>query len=65
MIGLLEIVFASGIAGIIALVAIIDILRHEFNGNNKLIWVFVVLMLPLVGSILYFFIGRNQKIPSK
>jgi hypothetical protein len=65
MIGLLEIVFASGIAGIIALVAIIDILRHEFNGNNKLIWVLVVLMLPLVGSILYFFIGRNQKIPSK
>lgn len=61
MIGLLEIVFASGIAGIIALVAIIDILRHEFNGNNKLIWVLVVLMLPLVGSILYFFIGRNQK----
>ncbi len=65
MIGLLEIVFASGIAGIIALVAIFDILRHEFNGNNKLIWVLVVLMLPLVGSILYFFIGRNQKIPSK
>jgi hypothetical protein len=65
MIGLIEILFALVIIGIIALVAIIDILRHKFNGNDKLIWVLVVLILPVAGSMLYFFIGRKQKIPAE
>jgi hypothetical protein len=46
------------------LYAIIDILRNEFSGSNKIIWLLVTLFLPAVGAILYFFIGRKQKIPS-
>ena len=47
---------------ILPLIAIIDILRNEFNENNKLIWVLVVLLLPVLGAILYFIIGGKHKI---
>lgn len=42
--------------------ALIDILVHEFRGNNKLIWVIVVLFVGLLGPLLYFTIGRKQQI---
>lgn len=44
------------------LYVLIDILKSEFDGANKLIWLIVVFVLPFVGLILYFFIGRKQKI---
>ncbi len=47
---------------IIPLIALVDILRNEFPGNDKLIWVLVILFLWIIGAILYFFIGRKQKI---
>jgi uncharacterized BrkB/YihY/UPF0761 family membrane protein len=47
---------------IIPIIALIDVLKSEFTGNNKLIWVLVILLSWIIGAILYFFIGRNQKI---
>ena len=47
---------------IIPIIALVDILKSEFTGNNKLIWVLVVLLSWIIGAILYFFIGRNQKL---
>jgi hypothetical protein len=44
------------------LVALIDILRNEFTGSNKLIWLLAVTFFPLIGPILYYFIGTRQKI---
>lgn len=42
-------------------IALVDIIKSDFVGNNKLIWLLLVLLIPLLGVILYFFIGRNQK----
>jgi len=47
---------------LIPIIALIDILRNEFTGNNKLIWILVVLLSNLIGAILYFIIGVNHKI---
>ncbi|HSM48843.1 MAG TPA: PLD nuclease N-terminal domain-containing protein [Draconibacterium sp.] len=47
---------------IIPIIALVDVLRNEFTGNNKIIWVLVILLSWIIGAILYFFIGRNQKI---
>ena len=47
---------------VIPIIALIDILRSEFVGNNKLIWVLVILLTWILGAILYYFIGRKQKI---
>lgn len=46
---------------IIPLIALVDILKSKFEGNDKLIWVLVVLFLGVLGAVLYFFIGRKQK----
>jgi uncharacterized membrane protein YdjX (TVP38/TMEM64 family) len=43
------------------IIALIDILKSKFEGNNKIVWVLVVLFLNLLGAILYFTIGRKQK----
>jgi hypothetical protein len=46
--------------------ALIDILKNEFTtGTNKLIWFLLVIFLPLLGVICYYFIGMKQKLPAK
>jgi Phospholipase_D-nuclease N-terminal len=50
---------------LIAIICLIDILRNEFPGHNKMIWFLVVFLLPLIGSVLYFFIGTDQKVKPK
>jgi len=47
---------------IIPIIALIDVLKNEFTNNNKIIWVLVILLTWIIGAILYYFIGRNQKI---
>jgi len=59
---ILIILFALSIFAILPLIALIDILRNEFTGSNKLIWVVVSIFLPFLGPILYFAIGRHQKL---
>ena len=41
--------------------SLVDILRHEFRGNNKIVWIIVVLMLPILGVFLYFLLGKKQQ----
>jgi hypothetical protein len=49
--------------GIIStIIALIDILKSEFTGNNKIVWLLVVLFTNFFGTILYFLVGRKQKI---
>ncbi len=50
------------VALLFPVIALIDILRNEFSGNNKLIWVLVVIFFSFIGTILYFIIGRKQRI---
>jgi len=44
------------------IIELVDILRSNFQGNDKVVWVIVVIFFPLLGSILYFIIGRSRKI---
>ncbi|MEN8223785.1 MAG: PLD nuclease N-terminal domain-containing protein [Bacteroidota bacterium] len=47
---------------LLPVIALIDILRSEFTGSNKIVWVVVVICLPMLGTLLYFMIGVHQKI---
>ncbi len=38
-----------------------DVLKGRFAGQDKLIWVLVILFLPFVGSLLYWVIGAKQR----
>jgi len=50
------------LAIILPILALISILKSEFKGNDKLIWVLVALFLPFFGSIKYFIIGRPNRL---
>jgi hypothetical protein len=45
---------------ILDIYAIILILSGRGSPGNKLLWVIIVLLLPPIGAILYFLIGRGQ-----
>lgn len=47
---------------ILPIIVLVDILKSKFNGNDKIIWVLVVIFLGILGVTLYYFIGRKQKI---
>lgn len=40
------------------IVALVDCLKS--NNPNKLVWVLVIILLPLLGSILYFLLGKSK-----
>lgn len=43
--------------------AIIDIVRSNFTDNNqKLVWILIVILVPLIGTILYFALGRSGRV---
>ncbi len=47
---------------LLPLLALISALMSDFPGNEKILWVVIILLLPFLGSVLYFLIGRNQRI---
>jgi len=44
------------------LLALISTLINNFPGNDKIIWVLVIIFLPFLGSLLYFLIGRDRQL---
>lgn len=48
---------------LVPIIALIDVIRSNFQGtNDKLIWVIVILFLNIIGAVLYWTIGRTQRI---
>ena len=54
----------GGILGLIVLVldiiAIVDVLKSSMDTGKKALWIILVLILPVVGMVLYFLIGKKQ-----
>lgn len=47
---------------ILFLISIKDILKSKFESDNdKLIWVLLVILVPIIGPLLYIFIGKRQR----
>jgi hypothetical protein len=47
---------------LLPLLALISVLTNQFRGNEKIMWVVIIILLPFLGSLLYFLIGRNNAI---
>jgi len=47
---------------LLPIVTLINLLKSRFANNDKLVWTIVVVFLPFIGSLLYWMIGRKQKI---
>jgi hypothetical protein len=56
--------FGYGLVGLIELVlvvwAIVDLLSSRRFTPTTLIWLLIILVLPVLGAILYFLIGRGR-----
>lgn len=61
---ILLILIIGGFGIILPIIALVDILRSNFKGNDKIVWVLVVIFFNIFGSILYFLIGRKQRLAS-
>lgn len=49
---------------LLPVLALISLLRSEFQDKAlKVVWVLMILLVPLIGPLLYFIIGRRQRIP--
>jgi hypothetical protein len=43
---------------ILAVLTIVDVLRHPYRGTTKAVWIVLVVLLPVVGSIVYWLTRR-------
>ena len=44
---------------VIDVLVIIDILKSNKDTEKKILWIIAVVFLPVLGPILYFFVGRR------
>lgn len=56
-------VYGGGLIGLIVLIldviAIVEILQSGREVFAKLLWILIILILPLLGVLLYFLLGRK------
>jgi hypothetical protein len=60
--GILLTLFVILFVILLPLMALISVLMNDFPGNEKIMWVVIIILLPFLGSILYFVIGRDKRI---
>ena len=61
--GLLFWTIFSSLIILLPIIAISSLLKSIFkDSKTKLIWVLVILFVPVAGPILYFLIGRRQRV---
>lgn len=56
-------VVMPGLLGLVVLVldiiAIVDALKSSMDTGNKALWIILILLLPVVGMVLYFLLGKK------
>ena len=45
---------------ILDILAIIQVLKSSVSGGKKALWIILILILPLVGLIMYYLIGKKS-----
>jgi len=55
-------ILGFGLGIILPIIALVDIVRNDFRGNNKIVWVLIVIFFNVFGSIIYFALGKKQRI---
>jgi hypothetical protein len=45
---------------ILDIIAIVDCLKSDASTGKKLLWILLVVLLPVLGMILYFLLGKKK-----
>ena len=55
----------GGIGGLLALIfaiwMLIDCIKNETDGTQRIIWALVIFFIPCIGSLIYFFARKLQR----
>jgi hypothetical protein len=46
---------------VLDLVALLSLLKSSAEKTNKILWILLILLLPLFGMLLYFFLGPGRR----
>ncbi|MDW0114566.1 MULTISPECIES: PLDc N-terminal domain-containing protein [Sporosarcina] len=46
---------------ILMVIALIDLIKNQRTKDSFIMWLFIILLLNLIGPILYFIFGRRQE----
>lgn len=44
---------------VVDVIVVLDIIRGNKDGEKKILWIVAVIFLPVLGSILYYFMGKK------
>lgn len=44
---------------VLDIIALVDILKSSMDAGNKALWIILILVLPVIGMVLYFLIGKK------
>ena len=45
---------------VLDIVAIVDVVKSAVDTGKKVLWVVLILVLPIIGMVLYFLIGKKK-----
>lgn len=45
---------------VLDIIAIVDVVKSSLETGKKVLWIVLVLLLPLIGMILYFLLGKKK-----
>jgi len=55
----------NGLIGLVVLIldviAIIDAIKSAMSTGKKVLWIIIILVVPILGMILYFLLGKKAK----
>ncbi|WP_116125917.1 PLD nuclease N-terminal domain-containing protein [Lewinella sp. IMCC34183] len=54
-------VIGSILAFLLVVWAVVDLLKKPYPMEKKIIWGIVILVIPFLGAVLYFVLGRNKQ----
>jgi hypothetical protein len=44
---------------VLVIVALVDVIQRPMETGKKILWIVLIVLLPLIGTILYFLLGRK------
>lgn len=45
---------------VLDIIAIVDCVKSDWDTGKKALWIILILILPLIGMILYFLLGKKK-----
>ena len=45
---------------VLDIIAIVDVVKNSIDTGKKALWIILILFLPVIGMVLYFFIGKKK-----